>query len=188
MKSIGLDLMPYVERGLLHFQTVRPSNLGLEAHLASMHQTIKRVNPQVVAVDPLTNFITVSDERGVKSMLTRLIDFLKTKQITTLCTHLSTARGGVKSTEESVSSIMDTWLQLRDLEHEGCRSFVIYVLKSRGMAHSHEMREFNLTDKGVRLGEIYTRKPIAHLELASNGANPNSDATELGGGHGDTRE
>jgi circadian clock protein KaiC len=157
MKSIGLDLQPYLDRELLHFHTVPPSNLGLEAHLASMHQLIKRIDPKVVAIDPITNFISVSDAKAVKSMLTRMVDFLKMKQITTLCTHLSTLDRRERS-DESVSSMMDTWLQLRDLEHDGCRSYALYVIKSRGMAHSHEMRQFILTDDGIKLGEIYTKR------------------------------
>jgi circadian clock protein KaiC len=158
MKSIGLDLQPYIDRSLLHFHTVRPSNLGLEAHLTSMHQIIKRVDPRVVVIDPLTNFITVSDAKAVKSMLTRLIDFLKMKQITTLATHLTEPDDRQTTADESVSSIMDTWLQLRDMEHDGCRSYAIHVIKSRGMAHSHEVRQFMLTDDGIKLGEIYTKR------------------------------
>ena len=137
---------------------VRPSNLGIEAHLASVRQLIKRVNPKVVVIDQLTNFISVSDAKAVKSMLTRLIDFLKMKQITTLCTHLATIEEQRESTDDSVSSIMDTWLQLRDMEHDGCRNYAIHVIKSRGMAHSHEMRQFMLTDDGIKLGEIYTKR------------------------------
>lgn len=158
MRSIGLDLQPWVDKGLLHFHTVRPSTLGLEAHLASMHEIVKRVNPDVVAVDPITNFISVSDAGAIKSMLTRLLDFLKMKHITAVFTHLTTGGSRLEATDENVSSLMDVWLLLRDVEHEGRRSYALYVLKARGMAHSHEMREFKLTDHGIRLGDIYTRK------------------------------
>ena len=161
MASIGMDLQPWVDKGLLHFNTVRPSSLGLEAHLASMHQLIKRVNPRVVVVDPLTNFISVSDNGGVKSMLTRLVNFFKMQKITALFTHLSHAGGKQESTDQNVSSIMDSWLLLRDVEHDGHRSCALYVLKSRGMAHSHEMREFVLSNDGIRIGEIYT-KMLSH--------------------------
>jgi circadian clock protein KaiC len=156
MSSIGLDLQPWIEKGLLHFHNVRPSSLGLEAHLASIHQIIKRVNPKVVVMDPLTSFIA-GDDKGVKSMLTRLVDFLKMKQITALFTHLSTAGRGLESTDESISSIMDAWLLLRDVEDEGRRSCALFVLKARGMAHSHEMRDFLLTDEGIRLGDNYMK-------------------------------
>ena len=89
-------------------------------------------------------------------MLTRLVDFLKMQQIATMFTHLSTLGGKLESTDESISSIMDSWLLLRDVEHDGRRSCALYVLKSRGMAHSHEMREYLLTDDGIHLGGIYT--------------------------------
>lgn len=161
MESIGLNLAPWLEQGMLHFHTVRPSSLGLEAHLASMHAIIKRVNPQVVVVDPITNFLSVGNTGGVKSMLTRLVDFLKMKQTTALFTHLSTAGGRLESTDENVSSIMDAWLLLRDVEHDGRRSCALYVLKSRGMAHSHELREFRLTDHGISLGGQVTQALLA---------------------------
>jgi circadian clock protein KaiC len=156
MASIGLDLQPLVEKGLLHFHNVRPSSLGLEAHLASMHQIIKRVNPKVVAMDPITPFIG-GENGAIRSMLTRLVDFLKMKQITALFTNLTTAGGRLESTDAQISSIMDAWLLLRDVEDEGRRSCALYVLKSRGMAHSREMRDFLLTDHGIRLGENYMK-------------------------------
>jgi circadian clock protein KaiC len=156
MASIGLNLRPWIEKGLLHFQTIRPSSLGLEAHLAEIHRVIKEVDPKVVVMDPITNFLSVSESSGIRSMLTRLVDFLKTKHITAFFTHLSTAGGRLESTDENVSSIMDTWLLLRDVEHEGRRSYALFVLKSRGMAHSHDMRKFMLTDDGVQLGEVFT--------------------------------
>jgi len=157
MSSIGLDLRRWVEKGLLHFHNVRPSSLGLEAHLASMHQIIKRVEPRVVAMDPVTNFISSSDAGPVKSMFTRLVDYLKMRQITSMFTHLSTAGGKLESTDQNISSIMDSWLLLRDVEHQGHRSCAFYVLKSRGMAHSHEMRRLILTNDGIVLGENYMK-------------------------------
>jgi len=166
MNSIGVDLRPLVEQGLLHFTTMRPSSLGLEAHLASIHQDIKRVQPRVVVVDPITTFLS-ADNSSVKSMLTRMIDFLKMQQITALFTHLSRAGGDLESTHEGVSSIMDSWLLLRDVEHEGQRSKAIFVLKSRGMAHSNEIREFTLTDQGIRLGENYTKALVRSTSQSS---------------------
>ena len=156
MESIGLDLRSPSENGFLHLHTVRPSSLGLEAHLASIHQVISKVNPTVVVMDPVTNFIMSSDARAVKSMLTRLIDFLKMRQATALFTHLSSSGGPLESTGENVSSIMDTWLLLRDIEHEGSRSSALSVLKSRGMSHSREMRDFILTDEGIKLGGVHS--------------------------------
>jgi circadian clock protein KaiC len=156
MASIGFDLQPHIDKGLLHFHTVRPSNLGLEAHLASMHHVIRNINPTVVAIDPISNFITAADQSGVKSMLIRLVDFLKMKQITALFTHLARGAEAIDRTDENVSSIMDTWLLLRTLEHRGRRSCTLSVLKSRGMAHSHESRRFLLRNEGIRLGAIYS--------------------------------
>lgn len=156
--SIGLDLQPFVDKGLLHFNNVRPSNLGLEAHLASMLHIVKQTNPNVVVVDPISNFLSSADQGGVKSMLIRLVDFLKMRQITTMFTHLTSLGGPAEHTDESVSSIMDTWLLLRDLEHDGLRSYAVSVLKSRGMSHSHELREFILSDEGIHLGAVYNRR------------------------------
>jgi circadian clock protein KaiC len=157
MRSIGIDLQPWIDKGLLHFHTVRPSSLGLEAHLAAVLKIVKDLSPKVVAIDPITNFISQSDSAGVKSMLTRMVDFLKMKEITTVFTNLTVADGLMEGTREGVSSIMDAWLLLRDVEHAGNRSSALFVLKSRGMFHSRVMREFRLTSTGIHLGEIYTK-------------------------------
>ncbi len=153
MRSIGMDLQPLIDKGLLHCVAVRPSGLGLEAHLASIHETIKRVKPRVVVLDPVSVFMAVSDKDPVRSMLTRLVDFLKREQITTLFTHLSNDGTRLEVTEQRISSIMDTWLLLRDVEHEGRRRAMLYVLKSRGMAHSREMVELILSRDGIRLAQ-----------------------------------
>lgn len=156
--SIGLDLQPAVDSGHLRFHTVRPSNLGLEAHLASMHQIIRNMNPRAVVIDPISNFITAADQSGVKSMLIRLVDFLKMKQVTAMFTHLNSFGGITEHSDNSVSSIMDTWILLRDLEHEGERSYGLFVLKSRGMSHSHALRSFKLSDDGIQIGDVYTKR------------------------------
>lgn len=162
--SIGFDLQPFVDKRLLHFHNVRPSNLGLEAHLASMLRMIKDVNPAAVVVDPISNLVSAADQRGAKSMLIRLIDFLKMREITAMFTHLTSLGGAAEQTDENVSSIMDTWILLRDLEHDGYRSYSISVLKSRGMSHSHELREFILSDDGIHLGDVYTRRTATVLQ------------------------
>jgi circadian clock protein KaiC len=154
--SIGLDLQSFVDQGLLHFHNVRPSNLGLEAHLASTHQIVKELNPSVVVVDPISNFIAAADHGGVKSMLIRLVDFLKMRQTTAMFTHLTNFGRTVEETNEEVSSIMDTWLLLRDLERDGYRSCAISILKSRGMPHSREVREFILSENGISIGGLFT--------------------------------
>jgi circadian clock protein KaiC len=185
MSSIGLDLKPWIEKGLLHFHTVRPSSLGLEAHLASMHQIIKQADPKVVVMDPITNFISLSEIGGVKSMLTRLVDFLKMREITAMFTHLSTLGIKLESTDENVSSIMDAWLLLRDVEHKGRRSCALYVLKCRGMAHSREMRTFMLTNDGIRLGGNFVKGlDSADREARTKSASVKGAASVSGGGSG----
>ncbi len=156
MESIGVSLRPWVKKGLLKVVAVRPTSQGLESHLAAIHEAIKESAPRVVVVDPITNLIGVSNIAGIKSMLTRLIDFLKVQQITAMFTHLSSA-GSVRSaesTDEGVSSLMDTWILLRDMERNGRRSYGIFVLKARGMEHSHEIRQFRLTSNGIRIGDV----------------------------------
>jgi circadian clock protein KaiC len=159
--SIGLDLQPCVEKGLLHIHSVRPSNLGLEAHLASMSQLIADLDPSAVVIDPISNFITSAEQNSVKSMLIRLVDFLKMRQITALFTHLTTFATSSDRTEENISSIMDSWLLLRDMELNGVRSCGILILKSRGMAHSHELRQFILRDDGIHLGDVCNQGSVA---------------------------
>jgi circadian clock protein KaiC len=163
----------------LHLVTVRPSNLGLEAHLASIHQIVKKVGPTLAVIDPLTNFLTQGDDAGVKSMLTRLVDFLKMNQVTSMFTNLTNSGGVLEATQEKVSSIMDAWLLLRDIERDGKRSYAIYLLKSRGMAHSHEMHEFRLADDGIHVGPTCTK---ASDPANSQHATQSSDAAASFGG------
>ena len=155
MKSIGINLDPCVEKGLLKFHAIRSTFYGLETHLVRMQKLIEEYKPASVIVDPITNLIAAGDQNDVKSMLTRLIDYLKAKQITTLFTNL-THMAGFESTESEVSSIMDTWILLRDIELGGERNRGIYILKSRGMAHSNQIREFLITSKGVDIVDVYT--------------------------------
>ncbi len=158
MESIGVPLRPLVDKGLLHIRAIRPSSLGLEAHLASIHKIISDVAPTAVVVDPMTSLVSGSDFVGGNSMLTRMIDFLKVQHITALFTHLSSAgtTPSQEATSEGVSSLMDCWILLRDIESNARRSYGIFVLKCRGMAHSHEIKEFMLTDKGIRIGNVIT--------------------------------
>jgi circadian clock protein KaiC len=155
MRSIGLDLEPWVKRGLLRFEAARPTLYGLEMHLATMHKQFKEFQPRVVVIDPLSNFTSIGNNVEVRSMLMRLIDFLKSQQITALFTNLTGVDGSLEQTEVGVSSLMDTWLLLRDVEIGGERNRVMYILKSRGMAHSNQLREFLLTDHGVELRDVY---------------------------------
>jgi circadian clock protein KaiC len=155
MKSIGIDLEPHVKKGLLKFHAVRSTFYGLETHLVQMQKLINEFKPTAVVVDPITNLINAGDQNDVKSMLTRLIDYLKAKQITAMFTNL-THIASLESTETEVSSIMDTWILLRDIELGGERNRGIYILKSRGMAHSNQIREFLITSKGVDIIDVYT--------------------------------
>ena len=155
MRSIGIDLEPWMEQGLLEIYSVRPTIYGLEMHLVKMAKLIDEFKPKVVIVDPITNLISIGNETEVKSMLARLIDYLKAKQITALFTNLSQAGGALEQTEFGISSLMDTWLLLRDIEIGGERNRGLYILKSRGMAHSNQIREFLLTNKGIDLIDVY---------------------------------
>jgi circadian clock protein KaiC len=155
MRSIGIDLQQWVEKGLLKFHAERPTVYGLEAHLASMHKSIDLFKPRVVIVDPVTNLSSVATEADVKGMLTRLLDEMKFNRITMLFTTLTAAADSLESTAVGISSLADTWLLLRDIEIGGERNRGLYILKSRGMAHSNQIREFLLTDKGVDLVDVY---------------------------------
>jgi circadian clock protein KaiC len=154
MRSVGVDLEPWVKRGLLHFHAVRPTSTGLEGHLAGMQKLVKRLGPDVVVVDPITSIVSVSGIYGVKSMLTRLVDFLKVQQITSMFTNLTFGRNFEERTEEGISSLMDTWIVLTEGERNGQRIRGLYVVKARGMAHSRELREVVVLDKGVELGDV----------------------------------
>jgi circadian clock protein KaiC len=155
MRSIGLDLEPWLNSGLLQFQAARPTLYGLEMHLVKMHQLVEAFQPQVVIVDPISNLTAVGSPEEVKSMLARIVDYLKMNQITALFTDLTHAGSALEQTAVAISSLVDTWLLLRDIEIGGERNRGLYVLKSRGMAHSNQIREFVLTDQGIDLLDVY---------------------------------
>ena len=155
MRSIGIDLEPWVSKGLLRFQAARPTYGGIEQHLAVTHKCISRFQPSVVVVDPVTNLTVVGTQHEVRSMLTRLVDFLKTRQISAMFTSLTAGGGPLEASEAAVSSLMDTWLLLESIQVGGERNRTLHVLKSRGMEHSNQIREFMLTNDGVRLADVY---------------------------------
>jgi circadian clock protein KaiC len=156
MRSIGLNLEPWVKKGLLQFRASRPTLYGLETHLAVMHKQVKEFSPEVVIIDPISNLVNTGSANEVRSMLLRLVDFLKSQQITALFTSLSSPdMKSLEQTDVGISSIMDTWLSLRDIELGGERNRGLYVLKSRGMAHSNQIREFVLTNNGVDIRDVY---------------------------------
>jgi circadian clock protein KaiC len=155
MRSIGLDLEAPMKKGLLRFEASRPAESGLEMHLVRIHKLVEQFKPTLVIIDPITNLIAANHSREVEAMLTRLIDFLKQRQITALFVSLTTAGSYAEQTEVGISSLIDTWLLLREMEVNGERNRGLYVVKSRGMAHSNQVREFVLTNRGVKLVDVY---------------------------------
>ena len=155
MSSIGLGLEPLVQRGLLRFHAARPTLCGLEMHLATMFREIDAFKPAVVIVDPITSLLTAGTDSETKGMVTRLIDFLKGEEITSLFTSLTHGGHALQQSEIAMSSLMDAWLLLQDLEGNGERNRVLYVLKARGMAHSNQVREFLISDHGIDLVDAY---------------------------------
>jgi len=154
MRSIGIDLEPWVRRGLLQVHAQRPTAYGLEGHLMAMHELIDHWLPNVVVVDPLTSLVAVGSEHEVKLMLARLIDFMKSRQITVLFTSLTDAGGSAERTDVGVSSVMDVWMLLGNLEDKGERTRGIEIVKARGIAHSSQVRKFGLTDRGLVLVDV----------------------------------
>src|ERR1700690_2294639 len=155
MYSIGLRLEPLVKRGLLRFHSARPSLYGLEMHLATMFKEIAAFQPDVVIVDPITSLMDLGTASEGKGMVTRLIDYLKGGQVTSLFTSLTQGGHALQQTEAAMSSLMDSWLLLQDFEGNGERNRVLYVLKARGMAHSNQIREFLISERGVDLVDAY---------------------------------
>jgi circadian clock protein KaiC len=151
MRSIGIDLEPWVAGGLLQFHADRPSRYGLETHLATMHQAVADFGPTVTVIDPVTNLMTVGTYNDVQAMLTRLIDHLKTANITAMLTSLMPGRSDIERTETTISSLMDTWIVLANDQVGDRHRRGLYVLKSRGMAHSNELCEFVMTNHGLNL-------------------------------------
>jgi circadian clock protein KaiC len=155
MRSIGLRLEPWVKRGSLRFHSARPTLYGLEMHLATMYKEIETFQPSVVVLDPMSSLLVAGSESETKAMVTRLIDFLKSQQISSLFTSLTHAGNPLQQSEIAISSLMDSWLLLQDIEGNGERNRVLYVLKARGMAHSNQSREFLISNRGIVLVDVY---------------------------------
>jgi circadian clock protein KaiC len=155
MHSIGLRLAPLVKGGLLRFHSARPSLYGLEMHLATIFKEIAAFKPSVVIVDPITSLMDAGTSAESKGMVTRLIDYLKSQQVTSLFTSLTHGGHTLQQSEMAMSSLMDSWLLLQDFEGNGERNRVLYVLKARGMAHSNQIREFLISDRGIDLVDAY---------------------------------
>ncbi len=188
MRSVGLDLERHVKKGLLSFQNARPSSYGLEVHLALMHKVISEYQPSVVVVDPITNFLAVADEVDTKAMLTRLIDLLKMKEITGMFTSLTSAGKEVQDSEVGVSSLMDAWLLVKNIESNGERNRGLYILKARGTAHSNQVREFLLTDHGVELIDAYIGSEGVLMGTARSSQLARETAVEVERGHASERK
>ena len=155
MRSIGLRLEPWIKRNLLRFHSARPTLYGLEMHLATMYKEIEMFRPSVVILDPMTSLLVAGSESETKSMVTRLIDFLKSQGTTSLFTSLTHVGNPLQQSEITISSLMDSWLLLQDIEGNGERNRVLYVLKARGMAHSNQSREFVISNRGIDLVDAY---------------------------------
>lgn len=155
LRSIGIDLEPWVRQGLLRFEATRPTFVGLEMHLTTIHKQISGFNPRIVIVDPLNSFINADNEAEVRAMLMRLMDFLKMSQITGFLTSLTAGGNALEHTDAAISSLIDTWLLLLAIDAGGERNRALSILKSRGMAHSNQTREFLITAQGVTLCDVY---------------------------------
>lgn len=155
MNSIGLNLQQHIDSRLLQFHASRPTIHGLEMHLVTIHKKIRQLKPATVILDPITNLITAGLNSEVKAILIRLIDFLQDQQITVLFTALNFNYTVTEQTDEGVSSLVDAWITVRDIEANGERNRALYIMKSRGMKHSNQVREFVITDQGLNLVEVY---------------------------------
>lgn len=156
MRSVGIELAPFANKGLLAFYAHRPTYYGLEMHLVMIQNAVQQAQPAVVVMDPITNLVTAGTANEVRAMLTRLIDLLKTQGVTALFTSLTTGGEHAEQTEVGVSSLMDAWLLVRNLESGGERNRALYVLKARGTPHSNQVREFQMSSHGIKLVDVYT--------------------------------
>jgi circadian clock protein KaiC len=155
MKSINLNLEKHLKSGLLKFYASRPTMYGLEMHLVAIYKAVKTFSPQIVVLDPISNLIAIGSFNEVKAMLVRLIDFLLADQITVMFTTLTLSNTGSNQSDEEVSSLVDAWIQIKDIEMNGERNRGLYVMKARGMSHSNQVREFVITDTGLNLVDVY---------------------------------
>ena len=155
MRSVGMRLDQWMEKGLLRFEAARPQMHGIEMHLAHIHRLVQAFDPHVVVIDPVTNFTASGTESEAESMMTRLVDFLKSRGTTAMFVSLTPGGEALERGGAGISSVIDTWILLRDIEAGGERNRGLYVLKSRGMRHSNQIREFLITSKGIELQDVY---------------------------------
>ncbi len=169
MRTIGVDLDPYLRKGLLRIHASRPTFHGLEMHLVQIHKMVTQFEPAAVIIDPVSNFSASGSNADAALMLLRLIDFLKARGVTALLTHLTSGGKAMEATDVGISSIIDTWLLVRDVENGGERNRGLYVLKSRGMKHSNQIREFLITANGIQLVEPNAAEGSATQTRAKRG-------------------
>lgn len=155
MRSIGIDLQRWMKKDVLRYVAARPSLYGLEMHLAIMIREVVKFQPKLVVLDPVSAFLAPEDTSEVQAMLLRMVDFLKAKGITAVFTHLAHSKGGETKTDAGLSSMMDAWILLLNRESDGEFNRELYLLKSRGMHHSNQVREFVMSEKGIKLREPY---------------------------------
>jgi circadian clock protein KaiC len=178
MRSISIDLREHIEAGLLTVQASRPTVYGLESHLVAIHKQVKEFKPKMVILDPVTNLTTIADKADVKSMLTRLLDFLQNQGITVVLTALIFNTDRDVQTDEGVASLVDAWIMVRDVESNGERNRTLYVMKSRGMKHSNQVREFVINDQGIELVDVFLG-PGGILVGSAREAQQLTDATSV---------
>jgi circadian clock protein KaiC len=181
MRSVGMDLAPWIKKGLLTIHATRPSLYGLEQHLVAMHELVETLRPDVVMVDPISSLSLAEDESERKPTLMRLIDFLKRRGVTGVFTSLVPGSVGSEDTQVGVSSLMDAWILLRNIEYSGERNRTLYVLKSRGMEHSNQVREFMLSNAGISLKRVYVGRDrvLTGTARAMQEANEQVEAVSL---------
>jgi len=178
MRSIGINLEPWTKKGLLQFDAARVSEMGLEKHLLSVQRTINKFKPELVVVDAITDFNNLDSLQEVRQMVLRLIDFFKIKDITAMCTSMS-SRTGLEDTGVGLSSAFDTWIHLTNVQDNLERNRTLVVVKSRGMAHSNQVREFVMSSKGVELLDIYATPAGAFMGTARLAQKAADEAAEI---------
>jgi circadian clock protein KaiC len=159
MRSIGIDLTLHVKKGLLKFHTARPTLYGIEMHLVQIYDLVKEHKPDIVVLDPITDFFAIGSSAEVKAAVTRIIDFLKTNQVTALFNSTTSEEDAVDYSIVGISSLIDAWISLRVLERNGERQRGLFILKARGLAHSDQIRSLRLSDDGIEIGEMH---PAVH--------------------------
>ena len=179
MRSIGIDLGRWIDKRLLHIHAARATTFGLEMHLVKIHRVIDDVKPSIVVLDPLTALLYSGGRTETLSTLLRLIDLLKARQITALMTSLTSGSQELETTSINISSLVDAWLLVRDIESGGERNRGLYVLKARGVAHSNKIREFLLTTHGAQLRDVYVGPGGLLTGLARDAQESKNEADEL---------